>query len=385
MREAVPGLPIQAQCEPPDDFAWFGRLRAAGVDALGMHLEAVEPATRDRIMPGKATVPLAVYFDAFAAAVDVFGRGQVSTYILAGLGDSAAAITATCDRLIGLGVYPFVVPFVPISGTPLENHPAPTAAFMRPLLRDLGGKLAAAGMTARDLKAGCGKCGACSSLSAYEEAGVIGCLLDATAPPPPVTPGVFRIAVAAEPWQLRAYFALRRAVFCGEQNLFATTDRDADDDASTPIVAVSSAAGADDDVVGTVRVHESSPGVWFGSRLAVEPSWRGVPALAAGLIRAAVTTAHGRGCHTFLATVQRQNVPLFRRLHWHPLGDVAVCGRPHQLMRADLAQYPVAPPRAASRVQRLPAAGPLPGRRPLVREAASGDAWQADWIAGALS
>ncbi len=39
-------------------------------------------------MPGKAQVSLERYFDAFAAAVPVFGRGQVSTYILAGLGDT---------------------------------------------------------------------------------------------------------------------------------------------------------------------------------------------------------------------------------------------------------------------------------------------------------
>src|SRR5216684_4327732 len=39
-------LPIQAQCEPPDDDAWFERLRAAGVDNLGMHLEAVTPDVR---------------------------------------------------------------------------------------------------------------------------------------------------------------------------------------------------------------------------------------------------------------------------------------------------------------------------------------------------
>ena len=31
------------------------------------------------------------YLSAFAGAVPVFGRGQVSTYILAGLGDTAAA------------------------------------------------------------------------------------------------------------------------------------------------------------------------------------------------------------------------------------------------------------------------------------------------------
>ena len=84
IKAAVPDLPIQGQCEPPDDPVWFRRMRAAGIDALGMHLEAVTPETRARIMPGKAKVPLARYLEAFAAAVPVFGRGQVSTYILAG-------------------------------------------------------------------------------------------------------------------------------------------------------------------------------------------------------------------------------------------------------------------------------------------------------------
>ena len=162
-------LPIQGQCEPPDDHAWFRRMREAGIDTLGMHLEAVEPAVRARIMPGKASVSIEQYFDAFEVAVDVFGRGQVSTYILAGLGDSPEAIIAMCDRLIAVGVYPFVVPFVPISGTALEAHPAPRADFMRPLLREIGGMLHRAGMTSADIKAGCGKCGACSSLSSYEQ------------------------------------------------------------------------------------------------------------------------------------------------------------------------------------------------------------------------
>ena len=48
VRAAVPSLPIQVQCEPPDDFAWFARLAAAGADTLGMHLEAVEPEVRAR-------------------------------------------------------------------------------------------------------------------------------------------------------------------------------------------------------------------------------------------------------------------------------------------------------------------------------------------------
>jgi radical SAM protein (TIGR04043 family) len=166
--KAAVDLPIQGQCEPPDEDAWFTRMRDAGVDTLGMHLEAVTPEVRARIMPGKAQVPLSRYMSAFEAAVAVFGRGQVSTYILAGLGDTAEAILAMSRDLAALGVYPFVVPFVPISGTPLEHHPAPTAAFMHSVLEPLAEMLVAADLRAGDSKAGCGKCGACSALSTYE-------------------------------------------------------------------------------------------------------------------------------------------------------------------------------------------------------------------------
>jgi radical SAM protein (TIGR04043 family) len=166
--KAAVDLPIQGQCEPPDDDVWFRRMKDAGVDALGMHLEVVTPQLRARVMPGKAQVPLDRYFDAFAAAVSVFGRAQVSTYILAGLGDTKEAILETCGKLIALGVYPFVVPFVPISGTPLESHPAPSPAFMHEILRPLATMLREGALRATDIKAGCGKCGACSALSTYE-------------------------------------------------------------------------------------------------------------------------------------------------------------------------------------------------------------------------
>jgi radical SAM protein (TIGR04043 family) len=166
--KAAVDLPIQAQCEPPDEDAWFARMRDAGVDALGMHLEAVTPQVRARIMPGKAQVSVERYLDAFAAAVPVFGRGQVSTYILAGLGDTREAILDICETLVALGVYPFVVPFVPISGTPLESHPAPAPAFMHEILSSIALMLRAGGLKAADIKAGCGKCGACSALSTYE-------------------------------------------------------------------------------------------------------------------------------------------------------------------------------------------------------------------------
>ncbi|WP_419811679.1 MSMEG_0568 family radical SAM protein [Bacterioplanoides sp.] len=162
-------VPIQGQCEPPKDHSWFARMKQAGIDSLGMHLEVVTPEVRKAITPGKAEVSLEEYMAAFAAAVEVFGRGQVSTYILAGLGDSKDAILDLCQELVGMGVYPFVVPFVPIRGTPLEDHPAPSKAFMESLLKPLAAMLVEAGITSEKSNAGCVKCGACSPLSRYEK------------------------------------------------------------------------------------------------------------------------------------------------------------------------------------------------------------------------
>jgi radical SAM protein (TIGR04043 family) len=163
------GLPIQAQCEPPSDFGWFARMRDAGVDSLGMHLEAWDEAVRMRIMPGKAEVPRAFYLEAFVAAVEVFGRGQVSTYLLAGLGDSVQSLHEAARVLIDLGVYPFIVPFVPVSGTPLAAHQPPSAMFLRSVLEPVGQWLSQAGMTSDTVKAGCVKCAACSTLSTFEK------------------------------------------------------------------------------------------------------------------------------------------------------------------------------------------------------------------------
>ena len=161
-------IPIQAQCEPPEDPIWFERMKQAGIASLGMHLEVIEPDVRRRILPGKSEISLEQYYTAFEQAVAVFGRGQVSTYLLAGLGDSAESLIRCSDKLIGLGVYPFVVPFVPISGTPLEQHPAPSTDFMVQVYTAVAAGLRDSDISAEAMAAGCAKCGACSALSLFE-------------------------------------------------------------------------------------------------------------------------------------------------------------------------------------------------------------------------
>lgn len=155
----------------------------------------------------------------------------------------------------------------------------------------------------------------------------------------PFIPGEFRVKLAHEAWELQGHHRLRREIFCDEQGIFAGDDRDAIDAVAQPIVALGCIAGAADDVVGVVRIHQPEPGLWWGSRLGVHREYRRIGSIGAELVRLAVCTATRRGCHTFLAHVQSQNVDFFERLHWNSQGEVLLHGRPHHLMRAELAHY----------------------------------------------
>jgi putative N-acetyltransferase (TIGR04045 family) len=159
-------------------------------------------------------------------------------------------------------------------------------------------------------------------------------------PFPEFLPSEYRVKFATEAWERRAAAGLRRQVFCDEQRIFVGDDRDDIDGVAIPIVAVSSFGVAPHDVVGTVRIHEAEPGIWWGSRLAVATEFRRLGAVGGSLIRLAVSSAHARGCKRFFAHVQSQNALMFQRLHWTSLGEMEFHGRPHHLMEADLAHYP---------------------------------------------
>jgi len=166
--DAVPGLPVQVQIEPPLDLGWIGRLKDAGASAIGIHVESLDQEVRDRT-PGKATVPLARYHEAWAEAVRTFGANQVSTYLLVGLGEDPDALVRGAEQLIELGVYPFVVPYRPLGGSlanDVDGVPAPPASVLVDVTTRVARALRAAGMSGADQSAGCAACGACSVLGA---------------------------------------------------------------------------------------------------------------------------------------------------------------------------------------------------------------------------
>jgi radical SAM protein (TIGR04043 family) len=166
--EAVPGLPIQVQIEPPGDLSVITDLYEAGATSIGIHVESLDDTARLAWMPGKGAVPMAEYEAAWDEAVRVFGRNKVSTYLLIGLGEDPDELIAGAARLIDRGVYPFVVPMRPMTGTLAHAAGAQSAPadVVHRITTEVARLLRAAGMLGTDQGAGCAACGACSALSA---------------------------------------------------------------------------------------------------------------------------------------------------------------------------------------------------------------------------
>jgi len=162
------GLPIQVQFEPPDDLAVLEHVRDAGVDAVGIHIETFDPDVLRRVAGGKAKCGVEGYFECWERAVEVFGRGHVTTYVILGMGERRELIEEGCRRAIEMGVYPFVVPLRPVPGTLMADTPAPEAGYVASIYRSVSAMLAESGLDHVEAKAGCARCQACSGLSAWE-------------------------------------------------------------------------------------------------------------------------------------------------------------------------------------------------------------------------
>ncbi|MEK4884198.1 MULTISPECIES: MSMEG_0568 family radical SAM protein [Bacillus] len=164
----VSQLPIQVQCEPPEDDSLYQVLKDAGANSIGLHVESFDEEVRKKVLPSKSKISLDTYFRAFEKAVSVFGKNQVSTYVIMGLGEDLEKTIEGCRRAARIGVYPFVVPLRPLRGTMLENASPPSSEWMLEVYRRVAEVLNEEKLSSANSSAGCAKCGACSALHLFE-------------------------------------------------------------------------------------------------------------------------------------------------------------------------------------------------------------------------
>ena len=167
VKEAA-GLPVEVQFEPPEDLDVINRVHDMGIDSVGIHVETFDPAVLARIAPAKARTGIEGYFTAWERAVSLFGAGQVSTYVILGMGEDPQLTVEGCKRAIDMGVYPFVVPLRPIAGSLMEDLPPPTAEYTETVYRQVVPYLTERGLSAEGSMAGCARCQACSAMATVE-------------------------------------------------------------------------------------------------------------------------------------------------------------------------------------------------------------------------
>src|SRR4051812_27610722 len=167
VKEAA-GLPVQVQFEPPADLDVIDRVADLGVDSVGIHVESFDPAVLARVAPGKARWGIETYVAAWERAVAAFGPGQVSTYVILGMGEDLDVTVEGCRRAIDLGVYPFVVPLRPVPGRLMEGFRPPPRGVVGSVFRRIVPPLMARGLAAAGGTAGWARGQACSGLGAFE-------------------------------------------------------------------------------------------------------------------------------------------------------------------------------------------------------------------------
>lgn len=163
------GLPIHLQFMPPQDLNLLHDLREAGVDTVGIHIESFDTRVWFEVCPAKARLGLKRYQECWKAAVDLFGRNQVSSFIILGLGEDRKSLIEGSEMLCDMGVYPYLLPLRPIPGTQFSSAFPPDHEFTSSVYQEVSWLLSRYHLSSRAVKAGCVRCGSCSAITHFEQ------------------------------------------------------------------------------------------------------------------------------------------------------------------------------------------------------------------------
>ena len=164
VKEAT-GLPVEVQFEPPRDLSALQKVKDYGIDSVGIHIETMDPKVLERVAPGKFRTGIDYYFETWKRAVELFGFGRVSTYVILGMGEDPQVTIQGCRRAVDIGVYPFIVPLRPVAGSLMQDVAPPSADYMNRIYEAVVPYMNARGMTSDVAVAGCARCQACSAMN----------------------------------------------------------------------------------------------------------------------------------------------------------------------------------------------------------------------------
>ncbi len=125
-------VPISVSCKPPSKDQ-IKQIFQAGANRISIALDGATEQIFEKI---KGTIVGSNYTwskhqKALQEAVNIFGKGFVSTHLIVGLGETEKQLCQTIQWCIDSGIKPALFAFTPIKGTALENNPPPQLSHYR--------------------------------------------------------------------------------------------------------------------------------------------------------------------------------------------------------------------------------------------------------------
>jgi biotin synthase-related radical SAM superfamily protein len=125
-------VPVSISCQPLNGKN-IRRLAKAGVDRIGISIDATTEKLFNEVKGAVAGGPY-TWKDQFRhlqEAVEVFGKGNVTTHLIIGLGETEKEAVRIIQECVDMSVLPALFAFTPIRGTALENNPQPQVESYR--------------------------------------------------------------------------------------------------------------------------------------------------------------------------------------------------------------------------------------------------------------
>ena len=131
---ATCGIPISVSCQPLSRKK-IQALAEVGVNRISIALDAATEELFDEVKGASAGGPYRwkKHLKSLEEAVQIFGRNNVSTHLIAGLGEQEEDFIKLIQKCVNIGVYPAVFAFTPVPGTIMENNSPPQPESYRRL------------------------------------------------------------------------------------------------------------------------------------------------------------------------------------------------------------------------------------------------------------
>jgi biotin synthase-related radical SAM superfamily protein len=125
-------IPVSVSCQPLNGED-PRRLAEVGVDRIGIALDAATEKLFSEVKGSGAGGPYTweSQFRQLRKALEVFGKGKVSTHLIVGLGETENDIISLIQKCVDMGVLPALFAFTPVRGTMLERKPQPLIEVYR--------------------------------------------------------------------------------------------------------------------------------------------------------------------------------------------------------------------------------------------------------------